>query len=131
MDETSKTSNNTFWKKVKTFAWLVSTGKAFYASPISIAIELGLGKDVPSSQRITPFESRKNSLFREIAEGRRQVETLHATSSCVVIHDKRPRAEVHLLVLPRKSLNSVLSLKATKDDILLGKLLVFGLAKEI
>jgi hypothetical protein len=122
--EQTHSTSNTVWQKLRILAWLFSTGRVFYASPMDIALDLGLGTEIYDS--ISPFESPKNAIFREIVDGRRDVLPVLKGRTSIVIRDKRPIAEVHLLVLPKMPLNSVLSLRANTEDVLMRKCSFFS-----
>jgi histidine triad (HIT) family protein len=58
-------------------------------------------------------------IFCEIAEGRRPARTVQADDQIVAFHDIRPQAPVHVLVIPRRHVTSLLDL-GPGDDALVG-----------
>ncbi len=60
-------------------------------------------------------------LFCEIAAERRPARMLHSDERLVAFHDIRPQAPVHVLVVPRAHLTSVLDL-AEENDSLVGSM---------
>jgi histidine triad (HIT) family protein len=57
-------------------------------------------------------------IFCEIAEGRRPSRTVHADDQLVAIHDVRPQAPTHVLVVPRRHVTSLLDLEPGDDGLL-------------
>lgn len=60
-------------------------------------------------------------LFCEIADGRRPSRTVRSGERVVAFHDISPQAPVHVLVVPRKHVTSLLELEPG-DDALVGEL---------
>jgi histidine triad (HIT) family protein len=58
-------------------------------------------------------------IFCEIVEGRRPSRTVATDDQVVAFHDVRPQAPVHVLVVPRRHVTSLLDLQP-RDDGLLG-----------
>jgi histidine triad (HIT) family protein len=58
-------------------------------------------------------------IFCEIADGRRPSRTIHSDDRLVAFHDIRPQAPVHVLVVPRRHVTSLLDL-GPDDDGLVG-----------
>ena len=58
-------------------------------------------------------------IFCEIAEGKRPSRIVHSDDQLVAFHDIRPQAPVHLLVVPRRHVTSLLDL-GPGDDGLVG-----------
>jgi histidine triad (HIT) family protein len=71
------------------------------------------------------------TLFTRIIAGEIPAEFLYQDEHCVVIRDIKPRAPVHLLVIPRKPLPSI-QMAEEEDRALLGHLLLVArqLARE-
>jgi histidine triad (HIT) family protein len=60
-------------------------------------------------------------IFCEIAAGRVPARKVHEDDSVVAFHDLNPQAPTHLLVIPRKHIESLLALEPG-DDQLMGAL---------
>jgi histidine triad (HIT) family protein len=60
-------------------------------------------------------------LFCEIVAGRNPARIVHQDEDVVAFHDIRPQAPVHVLVVPRRHLTSLIDLEAG-DDTLAGAL---------
>jgi histidine triad (HIT) family protein len=60
-------------------------------------------------------------LFCEIASGERPARLVYSDDQLVAFHDIQPQAPVHVLVIPRKHVNSLLDLEPA-DDGLVGTL---------
>ncbi len=58
-------------------------------------------------------------IFCEIAEGKRPSRIVHSDDQLVAFHDIRPQAPVHVLVVPRRHVTSLLDL-GPEDDGLVG-----------
>jgi histidine triad (HIT) family protein len=62
------------------------------------------------------------TLFERIIDREVPAKIVHEDDQCIVIHDIDPKAPIHLLVIPKKSIPRVAS--ASRDDeVLLGHLL--------
>ena len=57
-------------------------------------------------------------IFCEIVEGRRPSRTVYADDQVVAFHDVRPQAPVHVLVVPRRHVTSLLDLEPNDDAVL-------------
>ena len=57
-------------------------------------------------------------IFCEIVEGRRPSRTVYADDQVVAFHDVRPQAPVHVLVVPRRHVTSLLDLEPGDDGVL-------------
>jgi len=57
-------------------------------------------------------------IFCEIVEGRRPSRTVYADDQVVAFHDVRPQAPVHVLVVPRHHVTSLLDLEPGDDGVL-------------
>jgi histidine triad (HIT) family protein len=57
-------------------------------------------------------------IFCEIVEGRRPSRTVHTDDQVVAFHDVRPQAPVHVLVVPRRHVTSLLDLEPPDDELL-------------
>ena len=70
-------------------------------------------------------------LFCEIAAGRRPSRTVHADDEVVAFHDIHPAAPVHLLMIPKKHLDSLID-SGPEHEALFGKMIALAprLAKE-
>ncbi len=64
-----------------------------------------------------------DSLFTRIINGEIPSEMLHEDDHCVVIRDINPQAPVHLLVIPRKQIETLADAQAV-DQALLGHLML-------
>ena len=60
-------------------------------------------------------------LFCEIAAGRRPARIAHEDETVVAFHDIHPQAPIHVLLVPRKHVTSLLDL-APQDDTLVGSM---------
>ena len=60
-------------------------------------------------------------LFCEIVEGRREARAVYTDDQLLAFHDIRPQAPVHVLVIPRRHVTSLLDL-GPGDDALAGAL---------
>jgi histidine triad (HIT) family protein len=56
-------------------------------------------------------------IFCEIAEGKRPSRIVHSDDRLVAFHDIRPQAPVHVLVVPRRHVTSLLELEAGDDGL--------------
>jgi histidine triad (HIT) family protein len=56
-------------------------------------------------------------IFCEIVEGRRPSRTVYADDQVVAFHDARPQAPVHVLVVPRRHVTSLLDLEPGDDGV--------------
>jgi histidine triad (HIT) family protein len=70
--------------------------------------------------------------FCEIAAGRGPARHVYEDDEIVAFHDIRPKAPIHVLLIPRKHITSLLDLSA-KDDRVIGSLVRRGreLAREL
>jgi histidine triad (HIT) family protein len=70
-------------------------------------------------------------LFCDIAAGRKPSRTVYQDDSVVAFHDTNPQAPVHVLVIPRRHIVSLLDL-TPEDDALIGAVVRRGreLARE-
>ena len=57
-------------------------------------------------------------IFCEIVEGRRPSRIVHADDRVVAFHDVRPQAPVHVLVVPRRHVTSLLDVEPGDDGLL-------------
>ena len=57
-------------------------------------------------------------IFCEIVEGRRPSRTVYADDQVVAFHDVRPQAPIHVLVVPRRHVTSLLDLEPGDDGVL-------------
>jgi histidine triad (HIT) family protein len=57
-------------------------------------------------------------IFCEIVEGRRPSRTVYADDHVVAFHDVRPQAPVHVLVVPRRHVTSLMDLEPGDDGLL-------------
>jgi len=57
-------------------------------------------------------------IFCEIVEGRRPSRTVYTDDQVVAFHDVRPQAPVHVLVVPRRHVTSLLDLEPPDDELL-------------
>jgi histidine triad (HIT) family protein len=64
-----------------------------------------------------PSIESKVSVFSKIIQGEIPADILFEDEFCIVIRDANPQAPLHLLVIPRKPIVSLL--EATEDDLLL------------
>lgn len=60
-------------------------------------------------------------LFCDVAAGQRPARLVHTDEDVVAFHDIRPQAPVHVLVIPRRHVTSLLDLEPG-DDALAGRL---------
>jgi histidine triad (HIT) family protein len=60
-------------------------------------------------------------LFCEILAGRVPAQKVYEDDACLAFHDINPQAPVHILVVPKRHVNSLLEVSAA-DDALLGSL---------
>lgn len=63
-----------------------------------------------------------NCLFCRLAAGQIPAQLIHEDADVVAFHDIAPQAPVHVLVIPRRHLDS-LAATTSADDVLLGQLL--------
>jgi histidine triad (HIT) family protein len=64
----------------------------------------------------------ENCLFCQIATGNRRSDQVYEDEDIVAFHDIHPVAPVHLLIIPKKHISSLLEL-AEEDQLLAGKIL--------
>jgi diadenosine tetraphosphate (Ap4A) HIT family hydrolase len=108
-------------ERYKSILMLLFSGRIFCPSSRVVARHLQLGQDRPSPE---------GCIFRDLVQGKAQDQNFKVIAEddkAVVIFDKFPAAEVHLLVLPREPIRSVLSLRADNADLeLLDHMLAMG-----
>ena len=67
----------------------------------------------------------EHSVFTAIIDGKLEADIVYQDSHCLVINDIHPQAPVHMLVIPKKPLQS-LSSAESEDQALLGHLLLIA-----
>lgn len=63
------------------------------------------------------------SIFTKIIQREIPAQIEHEDELCVVIHDKYPKAPVHLLIIPKKEIPTIMA-AADEDQALLGHLML-------
>jgi histidine triad (HIT) family protein len=58
------------------------------------------------------------SLFTKMLEGSVEVDMVHQDDKCFVINDNNPKADVHLLVIPKKPIKTLFELSADDKDLM-------------
>jgi diadenosine tetraphosphate (Ap4A) HIT family hydrolase len=86
---------------------LLLTGRICCPSS-QVAAQLVLEQDRPSPP---------GCVFREIAEGKQRSNVVAESELAIVMTDKFPACERHLLVIPREPIRSVLSLRYEENDV--------------
>jgi len=64
-----------------------------------------------------------NCLFCKIANKEKEADIVYENDNFVVFKDINPKAEVHLLVVPKKHIESVKTLKQQNKDLIAGLIL--------
>jgi histidine triad (HIT) family protein len=68
-------------------------------------------------------ENMENCIFCQIATGNRRSDKIYEDKDIVAFHDIHPVSPVHVLVIPKKHISSLLEL-AEEDQLLAGKILL-------
>lgn len=68
----------------------------------------------------------RDCIFCKIVSGEIKSEFIYEDDKSVVIRDVNPRANTHLLILPKVHIDSIQSLETEKEECLMGYLITVG-----
>jgi len=67
-----------------------------------------------------------NCLFCDIANGKTDTDIVHQDDKFAVFRDIKPRAPIHLLIVPKKHMESIIEIAEKNDVETLGQILILA-----